>query len=383
MAATGYWQELRRSYHYLLFDRDGEVNQTERVLALLLLLALAAVAVIVLYAFSLGLQWHGAGFRFLIWALLLALGGWLAGGLLGMLFGLPSVVEVRIADGQSTDGEGARSGGSLGYRESTNLEQIADWITKILIGLTLTQYNLWARAFEDSFVLASVQMLPYAVPSPTPAAIVVLAFVTNGFLAAYLVMRRYFIAEMVRGRNQARKFAAEKIAVARDQGLLQAVSVTASPISQAQRAQEIATIAVNLSPNASQDQAQDIAREVREAIEYPDDPWRGKFGDTNAAGGCRLDATVQALEGSKELFTVRLTLIADSNTQRIGQSATFYLHPTFGAEPKKVAFGQDGIAALELIAYGAFTVGVLLETGERLELNLAALPGVPDLFRLR
>jgi hypothetical protein len=66
-----------------------------------------------------------------------------------------------------------------------------------------------------------------------------------------------------------------------------------------------------------------------------------------------------------------------------GTTAVFFLHPTFGKAVRSVAFGIDGRAPLQLFAYGAFTVGVLLQDGTTLELNLATLPGVPDIFRSR
>ncbi|HEX5258716.1 MAG TPA: pYEATS domain-containing protein, partial [Sphingomicrobium sp.] len=62
-------------------------------------------------------------------------------------------------------------------------------------------------------------------------------------------------------------------------------------------------------------------------------------------------------------------------------NALFYLHPSFGKAVRSVAFGADGRANLVLYAYGAFTIGAVLEDGTRLELNLATLPGAPDQFR--
>lgn len=62
----------------------------------------------------------------------------LSGGLLGILFGIP-----RSAQGESDpvprpmpDEEGRRS---PAYGPNTNLEQISDWLTKILVGVTLVQ----------------------------------------------------------------------------------------------------------------------------------------------------------------------------------------------------------------------------------------------------
>src|SRR5262249_61299843 len=59
----------------------------------------------------------------------------LTGGLLGFLFGVP-----RSPAPQEGMSEGAPPPhGRKLYRANTNLEQISDWLTKILVGVGLTQ----------------------------------------------------------------------------------------------------------------------------------------------------------------------------------------------------------------------------------------------------
>lgn len=365
-------------------NTDGSINHTER--GIFVLLGLAGVALVIVVLNSAAMLWvsPSAAGRFLIWAWLTALAAWLVGILLGLLFGLPSV-EVRTAPPSVGPG-GERISAGLGYRDSTNLEQVADWVTKILIGLTLTQYDRWEQAFEQAFARVGAQMFgcqPALVcVDAAPAAIVAVGFAANGFLVSYLLMRRYFITEMIYGKVEAEN-AGKLIDAARQAGLLQESSVTRSAETSRSDTVAIATTAASLAPSQSSDKADALVRTVVQGIDFPDDPWRGKFGKTNIGRDCRLDATVSPLSGSNELFNVRLIVSSDAVANRAGQTATFYLHPTFGNEPKKVAFGQDGTATLELIAYGAFTVGVMLEKGEQLELNLATVSGAPDLFKLR
>src|SRR5207247_8409037 len=52
---------------------------------------------------------------------------WLTGALLGFLFGIPHTRE----DLQQSDR----------YKPSTSLEQISDWLTKIIVGVSLTQLS--------------------------------------------------------------------------------------------------------------------------------------------------------------------------------------------------------------------------------------------------
>ena len=65
------------------------------------------------------------------------------GGTLGFLFGIPRTSQPR-AESQSPDGtpHGSKketSGSGIRYSVNTNLEEISDWLTKILVGVTLTQ----------------------------------------------------------------------------------------------------------------------------------------------------------------------------------------------------------------------------------------------------
>lgn len=57
------------------------------------------------------------------------------GSLLGFLFGMP-----RSAVAASTNEEND-SNSALPYRPSTNLEQVSDWLTKILIGVGLVELS--------------------------------------------------------------------------------------------------------------------------------------------------------------------------------------------------------------------------------------------------
>jgi hypothetical protein len=361
-------------------DRDGDIIQTERAVSILCMLASAALSLLLIIGIVRSLLGHFALGQFILWSCLTALAAWLVGAILGLLFGLPSVREVRLSDPSDSRTHAGASLAATGYQESTNLEQVADWVTKILIGLTLTQYALWEQAFERAFRQSSALMLDERHAGPAAATIIALVFAANGFLIVYLSMRRYFIVEMVAGRGESWGKLRRDFQRLEEAGLVQKTSVTVAPAQQETAARSIAETAVRLSPTESVGAAREIANQNSD---FPDDPWRGKFGGQPSGGGCQLSATVAPLDNLNQFFTVKLILRSETTTARLGQSATFYLHPTFGPDPKKIAFGTDGVATLELIAFGAFTVGVLLEDGTKLELNLATLSDAPEAFRQR
>ena len=120
--------------------------------------------------------WHwdrlGAG-------LVIAAAAMLSGGVIGFVFGVP---RTRANDDAGPAGEGAR------VFANTNLEQISDWLTKILVGVGLTQFATIGRATEDLFV----QLAPAFGGQPKGKAFaggLVLFSVIFGFIAGWLNAR--------------------------------------------------------------------------------------------------------------------------------------------------------------------------------------------------
>ena len=123
-----------------------------------------------------------------------------AGGAVGLLFGLPrssnSDADVRPGEGVdvSSDGEprGGRvrrqGGASRLYLDNTNLEEVSDWLTKILIGIGLTQIVLLPGALAS----ISTGLAPAFGATPDAALVVgstIVMFVAMGFIYCYLWAR--------------------------------------------------------------------------------------------------------------------------------------------------------------------------------------------------
>ena len=107
----------------------------------------------------------------------------MAGGLLGFLFGIPRSLQQE-----------AEAAGRVGYRANTNLEQISDWLTKILVGVGLTQIP---AIREESLRLVGyvAQGLGNDAPAGAFALALMLYFITAGFLAVYLWTRLFLAPE--------------------------------------------------------------------------------------------------------------------------------------------------------------------------------------------
>ncbi len=112
--------------------------------------------------------------------LLLALSALVIGALVGFLFGIPRAL-------QQSDNF-TRSDASGNYAVNTNLEQISDWLTKILVGVGLVELSQVPQGFTQlSNTLAPG--LGGATSSPLIAGVVMTLFGTCGFLLGYLLTR--------------------------------------------------------------------------------------------------------------------------------------------------------------------------------------------------
>lgn len=142
------------------------------------------------------------GFGAIIWqqtsasaiSLLWALACFAVGGLTGFLFGIPRVVqrEGTLTDFEATLSEREAKEGSRAedYRQrvNTNLEQISDWLTKIIVGIGLVELKNVPRYLES---VADFMASESAHVWPAFAGAVIVYFSVIGFLSGYLLTRLF------------------------------------------------------------------------------------------------------------------------------------------------------------------------------------------------
>lgn len=124
---------------------------------------------------------------------LIALAAAMTGSLAGFLFGLPRSRTDLVTHDPNAAGRGGRqvsveSRSASGYRANTNLEDISDWLTKIFVGLGLTQIGSIPGGFRDL-----VNTVKVAMGSGDDAAAIagslIVGYVILGFLGTYLWAR--------------------------------------------------------------------------------------------------------------------------------------------------------------------------------------------------
>jgi hypothetical protein len=143
--------------------------------------ATASLAII-LYAIG-----HNNPWQVIALAAMFAGGAQVAGGVLGFLFALPRSITVGIPTGK--DGQSRELRG-ITVRPNTNLEEVSDWITKIIIALTLTQLGKIPNAAGRLFVILGRSLGGSPQDVVFTGSLVVYNFLV-GFLMGWLITRMF------------------------------------------------------------------------------------------------------------------------------------------------------------------------------------------------
>jgi hypothetical protein len=169
-------------------------SQSERAITVLIFAIIVGILISILFAS----QAQTAALLLSIFGVALAIAGasLLSGSLLGFLFGIPRVLQSNPVEGSNPPGENRKEGGkiSIDYQANTNLEQISDWLTKILVGVGLTQLITVPDALQKfaEFAAPGLGNFPN---SGIFAVSQLIFFLVCGFLISFLWTRRYLAGE--------------------------------------------------------------------------------------------------------------------------------------------------------------------------------------------
>lgn len=121
-------------------------------------------------------------------AITTGIAAFMAGGIFGFLFGIPRYA----ASATERDAQAALGDEVVKYKANTNLEQISDWLTKILVGLGLTQFDAIGRTLHSvaENVGGSLTGAVSAAGTVEAAGLILLS-TASGFLFFYLWSRVY------------------------------------------------------------------------------------------------------------------------------------------------------------------------------------------------
>lgn len=238
-----------------------------------------------------------------------------SGAIVGFLFGIPR-------EDDASDSEPAQSAkvASPVYRQriNANLEEVSDWLTKIIVGLGLFEL----REIPSHLMSMAAFMAGTDHPECRPfAAAVIVYFAAGGFLFGYLYTRLYLAGAIYR-----------------------AVSQMGAPA--------------------------------------PADPMKGRWGGKPQVSDREIGATVNALSDMPGWYKVSVTVRStNAETNPLQGNVIFHLPNTFRFAQRVVAV-KDNVATIEEFAQQAFTVGAESDNRQvRLELDLNDIESTPLAFR--
>ncbi len=293
----------------------------------------------------------------------------LGGSAAGFLFGIPRSEKYRFksdADHASKD---------YYYSDNTNLEEISDWLTKIIVGLTLVKF----RTILDWMHQASISISKTLTGNANcedkctqfyvfSYAIIIL-YVIAGASIAYLWTRINFSKILTNNIMDQRD-----IVTSRQQQT--AGLKTLNP--QLVVSNEVGELRPMISENISEFKVK-VDREYKgRGVVDKSDLQKGRWGGKAESNGYMLDADVkkQFIPG---LFSLTLKVMSLDPKNPLQGTVAIFLHDTF---PQQIVYVQavQGMALLEITTYESFTVGAYLENETTLELDLNNVPGYPKGF---
>lgn len=330
------------------------------------------------------LAWSIASTRVLFTELLVAAGALGVGSMVGFLFGMPR------APNASADDDLSGSEGPVRYRPSNNLEQVSDWLTKLLIGVGLVEVKQLGGVLNRIGVAVDQSLSGAVNGTNVITQIVIVIFVLLGFICSFLWTRIYYarlqtfadigIINSLREKVglYKRKLVEEEkdknkaVSVAQGIATREIPSATPKPTEKAAGVESVDEIALpaeiqkrlNEFENSPPEWDKDTAAEIFGKAAQEDN-------------GRKFEAEIS--------FDLATTLVINLRVRRLkGEPlqgpVIFCLHPTFNNPVVRVNAKGD-LAETEISAAGCFTVIAILDGGKTiLSYDLCKLPNVPEWF---
>lgn len=310
-----------------------------------------------------------------------------AGMFVGFLFGIPKVLQKETVDppppstdaatGHASTAPAPGSSTQAGYaqRVNTNLEEISDWLTKIIVGIGLVELKEIPAKLES--LAGSVGRTLGVEEAHTSVGLaVVLFFLSMGFLYGYLMTRLYLQGAFSRaegGLGQVQRDLEETTQKA--DAALATVAALRLPPGRQQEGTRGGERGTQRQPETDESEIEEFKKL------WKSDPHKGFAQGLAEANDRRLTATITPVRGVPGMHRVHLQVVPTQPTRPLREPVIFHLHPTFDLEQVVVEPDIDGTARYDLLSWGAFTVGAETDRGRtRLELDLCEVPGGEPIF---
>ena len=328
-------------------------------------------------------------------SLLIGLAASICGGFLGFLFGIPRSLQ--------------KKGDDRSYANNTNLEEISDWLTKIIVGVSLTQLP----AIEKRFHLLSLKVsagfsdylgsnLPYSY-----AAALMTFFAVCGFFAVYLWSRIYLYEILTRLDKSMQDLLSTTVNAAVNTAvkdkLNNAVNTAVSAkvedkFAEQQKAMELKLWTdrkkefemqrdrINNAETTASDEIKAILEIAKPLpVTIKDDCQQGRWGGQLKSGDYEVIANISQKANETEYFVIALTVqpVAGSGAT-LTENVYFFMHDSYYPNIITTIAAQNNMAEYYFTSFEAFTIGIVLNGGNvKLEVNLNTYPDCPEGYKYK
>lgn len=378
-------------------SEDQQINQTLRWLIYVLAAVTGLTIFILLISFPDNID------KVII--TLLSVGGatLFGGAITGFLFAIPRSGTYRYRPGQENAGSW--------YDDNTNLEEISDWITKIMVGLTLVQFDkilALLKSAAQNLALSLNADKPCDLPPFYPWAYgIIVFFIASGFAIGYLWTRINFaliltvsrkrlndIANLEREKekklNEIATIEQEKsqldkeVKNEKEQFVQIANATSVSSLENTQKKDHYSLSAKKSDSNEAKIQKM-IAQSLTRPTIHSNDTQKGRWGGKSTNQGKTLYAEVKPHQTLAGLYHVWIGVRSVQPNENIEGPAAIFVDQTFGLKDNYALVypGSADKDKLKLVAYEAFTIAALFPDGTELELDLQEVHGFPPGFYYR
>lgn len=331
--------------------------------------------------------------------LIVAAALFVSGCILGFLFGIPKVVKDSVNSSVTS------------FSDNANLEEISDWLTKIIVGLTLVQFNQIKKMLNEAADHINVAFRSEGFDFFVLGYAVIIFYIAAGFLVSYFWTRTNYTYILAKGKKdlidiQALKFqigelkkenleklqTIQQVEEAKNQleGEKTVLEEKTEKLKEAVQREGNMRL-VNENPLVETSPTDDgINEELKKKIDklledrkstVPDDPQKGRWGGSSSLNQRKIEASVVENPAYNDIYDVNLIVKStDPKGKPLDKTVVLLLHDSFGNEVLYLKPANNE-AKITLLAYEAFTVGAICDDGDTiLELDLNNLPGNPPGF---
>jgi hypothetical protein len=313
---------------------------------------------------------------FLITAMACIMGGII----IGFLFSIPRLNKNKDKDTGSSERQPF-------YKDNTNLEEISDWLTKIIVGISLVEFSKILGMLSDasnnlaySFCCSHETKGYYAF-----AYCCILFFSFSGFGVGYIWTRIVFTEMLFISQDRRQQSNSSKDRATKDTTIAAVgqknirVSSNAFSAIDLERPESTYQISVQEQPLfvAFQNKVKEIIKS--KPIIVPDDCQKKRWGGKSENNNKRITAEVTPNNALEGFFDIQI-LIDYKDGKPLDTYSAIIVHDSYQFPDNAIYLKKDEPAQIELIAYEAFTIGAYLEDGTELELDLNDQQGYPKEF---